>query len=414
MGQLEDDAGHSPGMALTDKRERFVRLIGQGVSNSEACRIVGINRRTGTRWRFGRDILNTAGKLVHYPAVTRSPITTERSVRYLSLGERSTIADLHRRGMGVRAIATELGRAPSTVSRELRGNADELGRYLPHAAQRAAEARLPRPRRRRVVTDEALGEVVCDLLGRKWSPEQVAHELSVRFPDHPSRQLCPESIYQAIYDPDTALTRPAKYSLRSRHRRRRRRTHGLLRRGRLTEMTMIDQRPAAVADRVEAGHWEGDLIMGRGNQSAIGTLVERQARFVMLVHLPSEHTADAVRDGVTAAFERLPASLRATLTWDQGREMARHQQIAKATGMRVYFCDAHSPWQRGSNENMNGLLRQYFRKGTDLRCHSPADLAAVADEINRRPRKTLHWANPAELLDRLLSASSTVACCDDG
>ena len=413
MEELERDGGHSPGVALTEKRERFVRLIAHGMSNSEACRIVGINRRTGTRWRFGRDILNTAGEQVHYPPVTTSPITAERSPRYLSVDERTTIADLYRRGMGVRAIAAVLGRAPSTVSRELRGNADESGRYLPHTAQRKAEARLPRPRQRRVATDQVLGEAVCDLLGRKWSPEQVAHELRVRFPQ-PSRQLCPESIYQAIYDPDTALTRPAKHSLRSHRRRRRRRTHGLQRRGRLTNMTMIDQRPASVADRVEAGHWEGDLIMGRGNQSAIATLVERQARFVMLVHVPGEHTAEVVGDGVTGALTQLPASLRATLTWDQGKEMAQHQQIAAATGTSVYFCDAHSPWQRGSNENMNGLLRQYFPKGTDLRCHSAADLAAVADEINRRPRKTLNWATPADLLDRLLSTSTTTACCDDG
>lgn len=414
MVQSMRDDGRSPGVALTEKRDRFVRLIGQGVSNSEACRMVGVNRRTGTRWRFGRNILNTAGKVVHYPAVTTSTTTVERSPRYLSFDERSTIADLHRRGMGVRAIAVELGRAPSTVSRELRANADELGRYLPYAAQRAAEARLPRPRQRRVATDPTLGEAVCNLLVLKWSPEQIAHELGERFKGQRSRQLCPESIYQAIYDPNTALTRPAKHSLRSRRRRRRRRTYGLQRRGRLTGMTMIDQRPATVADRAEAGHWEGDLIMGRGNRSAIGTLVERQARFVMLVHVPGEHTAEAVCDGVTAALAQLPPQLRTTLTWDQGREMAQHHQIAEATGTSVYFCEAHSPWQRGSNENMNGLLRQYFPKGTDLRCHTPDDLAAVANEINRRPRKTLNWATPAGLLDQLMSPSSKVVCCDDG
>ncbi len=414
MEGLERDEGHSPGVALTEKREWFVRLIAHGLGNSEACRIVGINRRTGTRWRFGRDILNTAGEPVHYPPVTTSP-TVERSPRYLSVDERTTIADLSGRGMGVRAIAAVLGRAPSTVSRELRSNADESGRYLPHTAQRKAEARLPRPRRRRVATDQVLGKAVCGLLSRKWSPGQVSHELRVRFGDQSSRHLCAESIYLAIYDPDTALTRPAKYSLRSRRRRRRRRTHGLHRRGRLTGMTMIDQRPASVADRLEAGHWEGDLIMGRGNQSAIGTLVERQARYVMLIHVPGEHTAEIVGDGVTAALTQLPLSLRATLTWDQGKEMAQHQQIAAATGTSVYFCDAHSPWQRGSNENMNGLLRQYFPKGTDLRGHSAADLAAVADEINSRPRKTLNWATPADLLGRLLlSTSTTTARCDDG
>ena len=314
MEGLERDEGHSPGVALTEKRERFVRLIGQGLSNSEACRIVGVNRRTGTRWRFGRNILNKAGDPVHYPPVT-SPITTERSARYLSVDERTTIADLHRRGMGVRAIATDLARAPSTVSRELRRNADDLGRYLPYAAQRRAEARLPRPRRRRVATDEVLGDVVCDLLAREWSPEQVAHELGVRFGDQPCRRLCPEKHLPGDRRPGHCTDQAGKYSLRSPRRRRRRRTHGLQRRGRLTDMTMINQRPAAVADRAQAGHWEGDLIMGRVNQSAIGTLVERQARFLMLVHIPGEHTAEVLRDGVTAAVAQLPPSLRATLTW---------------------------------------------------------------------------------------------------
>ena len=380
---------------MTEKRARFVALIRQGVSNSEACRLVGVNRKTGTRWRYGRTIRNTVGEPVHYPAVTIKP-ASPRSSRYLSLDERTVIADLRRERCGVREIARRIGRAASTVSRELRGNADE-GRYRPHTAQAKAQARMPRPRQRRVATDPVLGGAVCELLTKKWSPEQVAHELTVRFAGQPDWQLCPESIYQAIYDPDTALTRPAKSSLRSRRRRRRLRTQGLRRRGRLPQMTMIAQRPSHVEGRQQAGHWEGDLIMGTGNRSAIGTLVERRARFVMLVHLPGEHGADAVRDGVNQAFAALPTALRGTLTWDQGKEMAQHQQIASATGMDVYFCDAHSPWQRGSNENMNGLLRQYFPKGTDLRAYSATDLQAAADEINQRPRKTvrMYLAPPA-------------------
>jgi IS30 family transposase len=402
VDDLERDGGHHAGVALTEKRERFARLVGQGVSNAEACRLVGVNRRTGTRWRFGRAILNTAGEPVHYPPVTTT-VQSPRSSRYLSIADRAVIADLRRDGLGVREIAAQIGRAPSTVSRELRRNANKAGRYGGQAAQRKSESRMPRPRARRVSMDAVLGAAVCELLAKRWSPEQVAHELSIRFAGQPHRRLCPESIYQAIYDPHTALTRPAKHSLRSHRRRRRRRTQGLQRRGRLTAMTTIDQRPPHIQDREEAGHWEGDLIMGSGNQSAIGTLLERQARFVMLVHLPGEHSADAVRDGVTEAFTQLPASLRATLTWDQGKEMAGHQQIASATGMGVYFCDAHSPWQRGSNENMNGLLRQYFPKGTDLRAYTAEDLAIVADEINHRPRKTLNWATPAGLFEGLLS-----------
>jgi transposase, IS30 family len=413
MRDLERVDGHHPGVALTEKRERFIRLVSQGMSNAEASRLVGVNKKTGIRWRFGRTILNRAGDPVHYPPV-RTTAHPPRSSRYLSLADRVVIADLRRDGLGVREIASEVGRAPSTVSRELRRNLDEAGRYGPHAAQRKSESRMPRPRPRRVDNDAVFGAAVCELLGRRWSPEQVSHELTVRFADQPQRRLCPESIYQAIYDPDTALTRPAKHSLRSHRRRRRRRAQGLERRGRLTQMTMIDQRPSHVEDREEAGHWEGDLIMGSGNQSAIGTLVERQARFVMLVHLPGEHGADAVREGVTDAFADLPASLRGSLTWDQGREMAQHQQIASATGMGVYFCDAHSPWQRGSNENMNGLLRQYFPKGTDLRAYTAADLAIVADEINHRPRKTLDWATPAGLFDDLLSLTSGVSSAGDG
>jgi len=329
---LERDDDHHAGVALTDKREKFARLVSQGVSNSEACRLVGVNRKTGTRWRFGRTILNRAGEPVHYPPVTKTTAPRPRSSRYLSLADRVRIADLRRDGLGVRQIAVEIGRPPSTVSRELRRNVDQEGRYGPHAAQRKSDARMPRPRPRRVSTDAVLHAAVCELLTKRWSPEQVAHELTVRFGDQ-RRRLCPESIYQAIYDPDTALTRPAKHSLRSHRRRRRRHTQGLERRGRLTAMTMIDQRPADVEDRQEAGHWEGDLIMGAGNRSAIGTLVERQARYVMLVHLPGEHSADAVREGVTDAFAQLPVSLRGTLTWDQGKEMAQHQQIASATGL---------------------------------------------------------------------------------
>jgi len=241
-----------------------------------------------------------------------------------------------------------------------------------------------------VVSESKLAAVVSALLTKKWSPEQVAHELRVRFPDQPERQLCTESIYQAVYDPQTPLTRPAKTSLRSRRR--------------LTAMTMIDARPAAVADRLEAGRWEGDLIMGKGNRSAIGTLIERQARFLILIHIPEAHTAVSVRDGIAGAVTDLPPALRRTLTWDQGKEMALHQQTSALTGMGVYFCDAHAPWQRGSNENTNGLLRQYFPKGTDLRAHTPHDLAAVAEEINTRPRRTLGWAAPADLFEQLLSA----------
>jgi transposase, IS30 family len=383
------------GVMLVEKQEWFARVIGQGVSNSEACRIVGINRRTGTRWRYGRTILNTSGQAVHYPPV-RLTAPTAPHPRYLSLAERTTIADLHRAGVGVRGIAEELGRAPSTVSRELRRNTDDRGRYLPATAQRlSVERRSRTSRTRRLVRDEQLHIVVSKLLGKRWSPEQVAHELRLHFPGQPERHLCTESIYQAIYDARTDVTRPAK----RRRRRRRRRVQGLERRGRITNMTMIADRPVEVADRVQVGHWEGDCIMGAGNRSAIGTLVERTTRFVILIHVPTGRpTGEAMCDGIIDALVALAPHLRRTLTWDQGKELSLHQQITARTGTRVYFCDAHSPWQRGSNENTNGLLRDYFPKGTDLSAISPEELQRVADELNDRPRKTLDWARPADLI----------------
>lgn len=387
--------GRPSGGMLVEERQWFGRLIAQGVGNSEACRVVGIDRRTGTRWLYGRTIRNSAGEPVHYPPVSLAA-PKPRHPRYLSPAERTTIADLHRAGVGVCAIAEELDRAPSTVSRELRRNADDQGRYLPATAERLAVERQSRPSRtRRIARDEQLHGVVADLLGKRWSPEQVAHELPVRFPDQPERHLCTESIYQAIYDPRTDVTRPAK----RRRRRRRRRVQSLERRGRLTGMTMIADRPAEVEDRIQIGHWEGDCIMGPGNRSAIGTLVERVTRFVILIHVATGRpTAQAMAEGIVDALGDLAPHLRRTLTWDQGKELALHQQITARTGTRVFFCDAHSPWQRGSNENTNGLLRDYFPKGMDLAGISPEQLQQVADELNDRPRKTLGWARPADLI----------------
>jgi transposase, IS30 family len=293
--------------------------------------------------------------------------------------------------MGVRGIAGELGRAPSRISREIRRNREADGRYRPHHAEHAARRRACKPRKRRIAGDEVLAEVVQRLLSKRWSPEQVAHELRVRFADQPSRWL-KETIYQAIYDTAVALTRPA------RRRRRRRRLQGLQRRGRLTAMRMIDERPAEVEDRGQAGHWEGDLIMGAGNRSAIGTLVERTTRYLILLSFPDGvASTDGVRQAITEALERVPVGLRRTLTWDQGKELAQHRRITVETGTSVFFCNAHSPWQRGSNENMNGLLRDYFPKGTDLSVHNAQGIGRIAAEVNDRPRKTLGWKRPAEL-----------------
>lgn len=383
------------GHGLTEKQDKFARLVAQGVSNAEACRVVGIHRRTGTRWRLGRTVLNTVGEKVHYPPVSVPAAPRERHPRYLSLEERTEIADLRREGKGVREIAHAIGRSPATVSRELRRNADDAGRYLPASADRRTQERVARPRERRLLVDDEFRTVVNELLGKRWSPEQVAHELRARFPGQPEQHLCTESIYQAIYDPVIEVSRPSK----RRRRRRRRQVQGHERRGRLTRMTMIADRPDEVEDRVQVGHWEGDCIKGAGNRSAIGTLVERRTRFLVLVHLPDGRaTAEAMHAGLATAPGRLPIDLRRTLTWDQGKELALHQRLADQIGTKVFFCDAHSPWQRGSNENMNGLLRDYFPKGMDLRQVTGEELARVAEEINDRPPKTLGWARPVDLL----------------
>jgi len=391
------------GGVQAEKQQRFARLIAQGVSNSEACRLVAINRKTGTRWRYGRSVVNSAGEVLHYAPVKITP-DKPRSARYLSEPERVLIADLLARGATVRAIAEQLGRSPSTVSREIRRNRDAAGRYRPHHAERLAWERARRPRQRRVVVDRVLGDAVRELLGLRWSPEQVAHELAVRFAGQRRRCVCSESIYQAIYDPAVDVTRPA------RRRRRRRRLRGEHRRGRLVAMRMIAERPAEVQDRVQAGHWEGDLIMGAANRSAIGTLVERSTRFVILLHLADGvGGAETVAQALSSALSALPVGLRRTLTWDQGKELAQHQQLTAQAATSVFFCDPHSPWQRASNENMNGLLRDYFPKRTDLTVHTATELARVAAEVNQRPRKTLGWRRPADLFAHALTCATPPA-----
>ncbi len=392
----------------TAKREQYAALIARGVGNAEACRIVGVNRRTGKRWRHGRMVTSSSGRVLHYAPVVGGAGRREVSGRFLSEDERVRIADLRRAGEGVRAIAKALDRSPSTVSRELRRNVEAAsGVYRPHAAQRLAAQRRARPKVGKLVADTELRAFVGDKLKRRWSPEQIAQALRVEFPGQPHRHLVPETIYQAVYRPELGggLCRNLPKVLRTGRSRRKRRRRGDERRGRLVDMTMIDQRPEEADDREVAGHWEGDLITGEFNRSAIGTLVERSSRFTILLYLPGRHTAEAVRDAVVEAMKGLPEHLRRSLTWDQGSEMAMHADIARALGMPVFFCEKASPWQRPSNENTNGLLRQYFPKGTDLRRHDADELAAVADELNTRPRKTLAWQTPAAALAGALARS---------
>jgi IS30 family transposase len=380
------------------------------------------------------------------------------STRYLALAEREEIAILKAKDCGVREIARQVGRHPSTISRELRRNAatrsDSSG-YRAIAAQWHADRRARRPKVAKLAANEALQSYVQDRLaglitrpdgtevpgptvhfigrrhgrrqdrrwGKSWSPEQISHRLRIDFAHDETMRISHEAIYQALYIQGRgALRRELVACLRTGRALRvpRARTQG---RGRkfVTPEVMISERPAEAEDRAVPGHWEGDLIIGL-NKSAIGTLVERTTRFTMLLHLPpmdghgeqprvkngpplAGHGAEAVRDAIAATFGTLPDQLRRSLTWDQGAEMAQHAQLRIDTGLSIYFCDPHSPWQRGSNENTNGLLRQYFPKGTDLSNHHPDDLAAVASALNGRPRKTLGWKTPAEALDQLLQSA---------
>jgi transposase, IS30 family len=382
-----------PGVApQTAKREEFTRLIAEGLSIAEAVRRVGIHYRTGRRWLRGRTVRMPSGVARHYDPViiVKAPV----SARFLSENERITIADLRRRGHTVRDIGTRLGRAPSTVSRELRRNQAPYGGYRPFQAHRMAQARRRRPGRGKIRRDPVLARFVQERLDRRWSPAQISRALRCEYPDQPAQQLSTEAIYQAIYRSGSEIRRPQRATLlRTGRRYRRRRLAPGHRPRRLVSMVSIDERPD-IADRREAGHWEGDLIVGAGNRSAIGTLVERTSRYTILLHLSGDRSADAVKAAVIAAFAELPVHLRRSLTWDQGNEMAFHTDITRTLGLPIYFCHPHSPWQRPTNENTNGLLRQYFPKGTDLSVHTAGYLHEVAAELNTRPRQVLHWATP--------------------
>lgn len=381
-----------------------------------------------------------------------APVPRHRS---LSFGEREEIALECARGTGVRAIARKLGRSPSTISREIRRNsATRSGEfdYRAIAAQWHADRAARRPKISKLAVNPVLRDYVQERLsglvatpdgiafegpvvvwkGRRavlrqsrrwssaWSPEQISQRLKVDFPGDPTMRISHEAIYQALYIQGRgALRRELSACLRSgralRLPRERARNRG---KAFIADALMISDRPAEIDDRAVPGHWEGDLILGLGS-SAIGTLVERTTRFTMLLHLPrmeghgtiksvkngpalAGHGAEAVRDAIAGTISSLPTHLRRSLTWDQGAEMAQHAQLRIDTGLDIYFCDPQSPWQRGSNENTNGLLRQYFPKGTDLSQHSAEELSAVARALNSRPRKTLGWQTPAEALDRLL------------
>ncbi|WP_371591129.1 MULTISPECIES: IS30 family transposase [unclassified Streptomyces] len=378
-----------------------------GYSNKEACRVVGINLRTGREWRNGRQSPNRTVAPAYAPRTPRST-----SARYLRADERIYIADRLREKASLRTIAAELGRSASTISREVRRNrtVDPRGQwhYRPHAAQDRADARRPRPKPGKIGQNPELRDFIQDHLTHCWSPEQICHALHRRFPDRPEMHVVHETIYQALYVQGRGeLRRELTKALRTGRVMRRSRRQAGKRQPRMSkDMVMISDRPAEAADRAVPGHWEGDLIIGKDHGSAIGTLVERSSRFVALVHLPDGRQPAQVRDALIHTVGALPTQLRRSLTWDQGSEMHLHHEFSTTTDMPVYFCDPGSPWQRGSNENTNGLLRQYFPKGTDLARHTHEDLDTVAAELNSRPRKTLGWETPAERLAKLLATAS--------
>jgi IS30 family transposase len=434
-----------PSVGRLEHRQRFWAAIARGVSSEEAAAAAGVSAAVGVRW------FREGGGM---PTVTLAA----PSGRYLSFTEREEIAMLRAGGSGVREIAVQLGRSPSTISRELRRNAATRSggfEYRATTAQWHADRRARRPKPAKLAVNAELRRYVQDRLSgtvqrpggiavdgpevrwigrrhgrradrrwaRAWSPEQISNRLRLDFPDDVSMRVSHEAIYQSLYVQGRgALRRELTACLRTgralRVPRARVRARG---KGFVTDEVMISQRPAEAQDRAVPGHWEGDLILGLGS-SAIGTLVERSSRFTMLLHLPpmdgrdgprvkngpamTGHGAAAVRDAIADAITALPDQLRRSLTWDQGAEMAQHAQLRIDTGLQVYFCDPQSPWQRGTNENTNGLLRQYFPKGTDLARHSLDDLVAVAAALNTRPRKTLGWRTPAEVLDEYLTPTA--------
>ena len=392
---------------------QFWLLLRGGALRDQAAQVLGYDGATGQKW------FRQAGGV--FPAY----VTAKSRGRFLSFAEREEIHAGIERGDPIRLIARSLGRAPSTVQRELRRNmfhqryrahrrpgrpVTEPWNYRPSAAQRRAEVAARRPKPAKLATNLELRELVQAKLKQTLSPRQIAAELRQEFTNNPEMWVSHETIYQSIYVQGRgALRRELAVHLRTGRALRKPRRKANERRGRIPDMVNISQRPAEVEDRAIPGHWEGDLIMGKANRSAIGTLVERSTRFLMLLHLPDGHSPAQVEHAMIAATQKLPDFIWKSLTWDQGNEMSNHLRIKVATGLQVYFCDPASPWQRGSNENTNGLLRQYFPKGTDLSQHSAEHLDFVAAQMNRRPRETLGWQRPAQALGRLLSTSSESA-----
>jgi IS30 family transposase len=375
----------------TEVVQRFWAAMARGEFIADAAAEAGTYRKKGARWlaacggvrpRRGRDLKG----------------------RCLTFAEREEIALARAGGQSMRAIAAQLGRSPSTISRELARNTGAAGQaYRARTAHALAYERAGRPKPSKLAVNLALRAKVQDDLQCRYSPEQIVGRLRRDFPEDPEMRVCAETIYQSLYVQSRgALRRDLTTCLRTGRAMRRPCHQPAQRRNRIPDMINIAQRPAEADDRAVPGHWEGDLIIGKSNQTAIGTLVERTTGYTMLVHLPDGYKPEQVRDALAAKIQTIPDILRASLTWDQGPEMRDWQQVSVAADIDIYFCDPHAPWQRGTCENTNGLLRQYFPKGTDLSIHSALDLDWVATELNDRPRKRLAFAKPIEEIGPLL------------
>ena len=376
------------GMRRLRRRERaeLWRRVAAGEPTHEIAAAVGCSVRSV------QDTIARAGGIV--PAAFRGPPRARSPLR-LRPSEREEISRGLRAGESARRIARRLGRAPSTVTREVARNGGREGYRAWHAGA-AARTRARRPKVAKLVRRPGLAAEVERLLLRRWSPRQIAERLRKEHPDDRELWVSHETIYQSLFVQGRgALRRELAACLRTGRARRRAQVPDV---GRMAGMVLISERPAEVADRAVPGHWEGDLLVGKGNHSAIATLVERRTRYVLLAALPAGRAAPAVRDALVERIGTLPVHLRRSLTWDRGHEMADHLRFTIDTGVAVYFCDPHSPWQRGTNENTNGLLRQYLPRSTDLSTVSQAELDAIAAELNERPRQTLAWMTPSEAL----------------
>lgn len=323
--------------------------------------------------------------------------------RRLSDGEREEISRGVAEGRSAASIARRLGRPTSTVSRELARNGG-CGEYRAWKAAMRARRCARRRRPRKLFAQVHLRQAVNEGLTRRWSPAQISGRLRKDHPDDPRWWVSAETIYQSLYvSAGGGLRKELRQALRTGRARRVTRAEARAGHARITGMVLISERPAEVEDRAVPGHWEGDLLIGAHNRSQVGTLVERTSRLTMLVHLPADRRAETVSDAVAAKIIELPGHLRRSLTWDQGKEMSAHARLKIDTGVQVYFCDPHSPWQRPTNENTNGLLRQYLPKGADLSTVPAVHLDNIADELNNRPRKTLDWMTPLEKFTELVA-----------